>query len=64
MAKNVLIVDDSAFMRLKLKNILERNGYSNLSEAQNGSEAVDVFQEKRPDLVNTFLKQPHFTHLL
>lgn len=61
MVKNVLIVDDSAFMRLKLKNILEKNGYSILGEAQNGLEAVEFFQEKHPDLVIMDIAMPHIS---
>ena len=41
MAKRVLIVDDAVFMRMKLKDILEKNGYEVAGEAQNGQEAFD-----------------------
>ena len=33
MAKSVMIVDDAAFMRMKLKDILEKNGYSVVSRS-------------------------------
>lgn len=36
MSKKVLIVDDAVFMRMKLKDILEKNGYEVVGEAQNG----------------------------
>ena len=32
MAKNVLIVDDAAFMRMMLKDILTKNGYNVVGE--------------------------------
>lgn len=58
MGKNVLIVDDAAFMRMKLKDILEKNGYTVVGEAQNGSEAVELFQEIQPDLVTMDITMP------
>ena len=44
MAKRILIVDDAVFMRMKLKDILEKNGYEVAGEAQNGQEAFDKYQ--------------------
>jgi len=41
MSKKVLIVDDAVFMRMKLKDILEKNGYEVVGEAQNGQEALE-----------------------
>ena len=51
MAKRILIVDDAAFMRMKLKDILEKNGYEVAGEAQNGQEALDKYKVEKPDLV-------------
>ena len=36
MAKNILIVDDAAFMRMMIKDILTKNGYTIAAEAENG----------------------------
>lgn len=58
MGKNVLIVDDAAFMRMKLKDILEKNGYTVVGEAQNGQEAVELYQEVQPDLVTMDITMP------
>lgn len=58
MAKRVLIVDDAAFMRIKLKDILEKNGYEVAGEAQNGIEAVDKYKESKPDLVTMDITMP------
>ncbi|AZP04257.1 response regulator [Jeotgalibaca ciconiae] len=58
MAKNILIVDDAAFMRMKLKDILEKNGYTVVGEAQNGIEAVDLYKEVKPDLVTMDITMP------
>lgn len=58
MAKRVLIVDDAAFMRIKLKDILEKNGYEVAAEAQNGVEAVEKYKETSPDLVTMDITMP------
>ena len=43
MAKKVLIVDDAVFMRMKLRDILEKNGYEVVAEAQNGLDAIERY---------------------
>ena len=58
MAKRVLIVDDAVFMRMKLKDILEKNGYEVAGEAQNGQEAFDKYQAEKPDLVTMDITMP------
>lgn len=51
MNEKILVADDSAFARKLLVDILKRNGYENVVEATNGSEALKIFEEERPDLV-------------
>lgn len=46
----VLIVDDEPFIRLILRHFLEREGYQ-IAEAQNGIEAISVFNQLHPDIV-------------
>ena len=58
MAKRILIVDDAVFMRMKLKDILEKNGYEVAGEAQNGQEALDKYQVEKPDLVTMDITMP------
>ncbi|NLN14040.1 MAG: response regulator [Tissierellia bacterium] len=58
MSKRVLIVDDALFMRMKLKDILERNGFEVVAEAQNGMEAVEKFKSERPDIVTMDITMP------
>lgn len=36
MAKRILVVDDAAFMRMMLKDILTKNGYEVVGEAPDG----------------------------
>ena len=57
-SKRVLIVDDAVFMRMKLKDILEKNGYEVAGEAQNGQEAFDKYQAEKPDLVTMDITMP------
>ena len=58
MAKNVLIVDDAAFMRMMIKDILTKNGYSIAGEAENGKVAVEKYNETKPDLVLMDITMP------
>lgn len=58
MSHKVLIVDDAAFMRIKLKDILEKNGYDVIGEAQNGNEAVIKYNELKPDVVTMDITMP------
>ncbi|AZO94032.1 response regulator [Iocasia frigidifontis] len=55
--KSVLIVDDAAFMRLNLKNIL-KDEYEIAGEAQDGQEAVEMYQELQPDFVTMDITMP------
>ena len=58
MAKNVLIVDDAAFMRMMIKDILTKNGYTIAAEAENGRVAVEKYNEVKPDLVLMDITMP------
>lgn len=58
MAKKVLIVDDAAFMRMMIKDILSKNGYEIAGEAENGQVAVEKFHEINPDLVTMDITMP------
>ncbi len=58
MAKSVLIVDDAAFMRMMIKDILTKNGYEVAGEADNGLKAVDKYKELTPDLVLMDITMP------
>lgn len=58
MSKKILIVDDAIFMRMKLKDILESNGYEVVAEAQDGKEAIEKYQTEKPDLVTMDITMP------
>lgn len=59
--KNVLIVDDAAFMRLVIRVMLEKNGFKVVGEAQNGSEGVEKYKELMPDIVTMDITMPKMT---
>jgi len=58
MAKTILIVDDAAFMRMMVKNILTENGYEVVGEAENGLKAVEKYKELNPSLVVMDITMP------
>ena len=51
MTHTVLIVDDAAFMRLSIKDILEKNGFEVAAEAGDGREAVEKYRALLPDAI-------------
>ena len=56
--KRVLIVDDAAFMRMMIKDILQKNGFEVVGEASNGVEAVNLYKKERPDVVTMDITMP------
>ncbi|MFH5834878.1 response regulator [Proteiniclasticum sp. C24MP] len=58
MSKRIMIVDDAIFMRMKLKDILEKNGYEVVAEAQNGADAIEKYKAERPDIVTMDITMP------
>ena len=63
MAKNILICDDAAFMRMMIKDILTKNGYTVAGEAENGVKAVEKYSEVKPDLVLMDITMPEMDGL-
>lgn len=53
----ILIVDDTQFMRHRLAKLLHEHGYQTL-EAENGEEALSVYQANRPDAVLMDITMP------
>lgn len=58
MGKTVLITDDTAFMRMTLRNVIEKNGYTVVGEAADGEEAVTLYKELKPDMVTMDITMP------
>jgi len=58
MSKSVLVVDDAAFMRMMIKDILSKNGYAVVGEAENGAVAIEKYRELKPDLVTMDITMP------
>lgn len=56
MAK-IMLVDDAAFMRMRCAKLLTENGYE-VGEAENGQEAINKYQNYKPDLVLMDITMP------
>ncbi|MEM2650100.1 MAG: response regulator, partial [Candidatus Nitrosocaldus sp.] len=54
----ILVVDDAAFMRLVLKDILKNLGYTNIIEASDGAMAVEQYKKFKPDIVTMDVNMP------
>ena len=54
----ILVVDDAAFMRMMIKDILVKNGFEVVGEATNGAEAMVRYKELSPDLVMMDITMP------
>ncbi|WP_373229582.1 response regulator [Cohnella sp.] len=58
MANRILIVDDAAFMRMMIRDILTKNGYEVVGEAQDGAQAIEKYKELHPDLITMDITMP------
>ncbi|WP_100373194.1 response regulator [Bacillus sp. FJAT-45037] len=58
MGHRVLIVDDAAFMRMMIKDILSKNGFDVVGEANDGAHAITKYKELTPDLVTMDITMP------
>ena len=47
----ILIVEDSIFERMMLKDIFQKAGYEVIGEASNSQEAIQKYNELNPDVV-------------
>lgn len=59
MGLNVMLVDDSAFMRNMLKKLVEESGGSVVGEAGDGGEAITKYSELKPNLVFMDIMMPN-----
>ena len=58
--KKVLIVDDSSYMRMFVKKIIEKGGLYIMYEASTKDEAIEVFKNEKPDIVTLDLNMSEF----
>lgn len=58
MGNRVLVVDDAAFMRMMIKDILRKGGYEVVGEAEDGAKAIEKYKELMPDLVTMDITMP------
>ena len=64
MSYNVLVTDDSSFMRTMLSNIFKNTpGVGEISHASNGNEALETYKNKKVDLVTMDLDMPQMNGL-
>lgn len=63
MPGKILIVDDAAFMRMMIKDVITKNGFEVAGEAVNGLDAVDKYKETKPDLVLMDITMPEMDGL-
>jgi len=57
--KKVLIVDDAAFIRNRIKKVVEKIENADvIGEASNGDEAITLYKKLKPDLVTMDLIMP------
>src|SRR6056297_380361 len=58
MSEGILIVDDAAFMRMMIKDVLTKNDYKVVGEAENGKKGIEKYQELDPKLVIMDITMP------
>jgi two-component system chemotaxis response regulator CheY len=54
----ILVVDDSAFLRKVIGDILASEGHNVVGEAENGADAVTRFNALRPDIATLDIRMP------
>lgn len=55
----ILIVDDAGFMRMMIKNYLNKAGYTDIVEGEDGEKAVALYKSEKPDLVLMDITMPN-----
>ena len=59
----IMIVDDAAFMRITIKNMLQKSEHEVVAEAENGRVAVEKYKELHPDIVTMDITMPEMDGL-
>ena len=58
MSVRVLIVDDLTFIKIVLRDLVNRAGFRVIGEASDGLEAVQMYTDKHPDVVLLDITMP------
>jgi len=59
----ILIADDASFVRLMIYQILTREGLTNIVEAEDGRQAVELYKSEQPDLTIMDITMPELDGL-
>ncbi|MDH5599776.1 MAG: response regulator [Gammaproteobacteria bacterium] len=51
MGKRILVVEDSTMMRRVIMKVLKEAGHEIVGEASSGTDAINMYQELKPDIV-------------
>jgi Response regulator containing CheY-like receiver, AAA-type ATPase, and DNA-binding domains len=54
----ILVVDDAKFMRMMVRDTVEKAGHIVVGEGGNGNEAVELYKKERPDVVTLDITMP------
>jgi two-component system chemotaxis response regulator CheY len=54
----IVVVDDSTFSVMYIRNILESNGFDVVGDAENGMKAIEKYKELSPDLILMDITMP------
>lgn len=57
----IMICDDAAFMRMLIKDTLQKAGYTDIVEAADGKIAYEMFASEKPDLIFMDITMPNMT---
>lgn len=61
MGKNIMVVDDAAFMRMMVRDVVTKAGHTVVGEAENGAKAVEQYKACKPDVVFMDITMPEMT---
>ena len=61
MSRTVLICDDALFMRKLIAQVLTHGDFDVVGEAETGVEAVEKYEQLKPDLVTMDIMMPEMT---
>lgn len=58
MSLKILVVDDLKFVRISIRDILEKEGFIVAGEAEDGAKALSAFEVLKPDIVLLDITMP------